>query len=398
VPRAHRNPDRLCFRDYLDRVRQMGKVYRALRKSLDAGERQRLHARHIHAHTMMARAYHRHLDEAVLRAAGLRADAASTLRETHPELVRRFRDVLVQLAELRNPGSVRNWYARLDRLAVVDILRLLRAYPAVFFREPLAVRQKAVLRELDPVYRGNRYHIRRNRRLVKKLARDFAAVYRELMAACAGCYDSLEEMERSIIGRTAFENAPLTQAYRVGLYDELNAEIDRYKADGDASRLERLVERRIAASSRNIEALLSGTQPRRRADGSVELNVRFTGGVRCAVRAWDDGTRRVQLAIQVRRLRDRLVTSLPHDLAFLPSWLDVLRFRCEEGEVSATLRRDEIVFDLPVREPYGELRGTFAVGEMAVGELRGYVYALPDAAELRALKARATAARRRVPA
>lgn len=398
VPHGSKNPDRLYFRDYADRVRQMGKVYRVLRRSLAPDERRHFHAAHIDEQRVMSKAYHRHLGEAMLRAAGLKGSAAVRMRERHPDLVRRFREVMVQLAELKNPGSVRDWHARLDRLAVVDILRLLHAFPPIFFADPRADHRAAIARELDPVYRGNRHLIRRNRRSVRRLVREFATVYAQLMAACAeleGEYNDAATMQRSIAERAAFENAVLARADRDELYAEVEAEIERYKADGDASRFDRMIRHRIAASSRNVDALLHASPPRRLSDGSIELNPRFADGVRCSVRAWPDGTRRLLLRIQLRRVRNRYVTSLPHDLPLLPDWIPALTFRyTTDGgatfdECRAVLRRDEIVFeDVLPRRTYGELSGSLTAGEITLGDVHDYPYALPDAAELRALEAR----------
>ncbi|MEA2490678.1 MAG: hypothetical protein QOH21_2470, partial [Acidobacteriota bacterium] len=201
-----KDPERVYFRDYLDRVKQMGKIYRALRKAdpqLGA----------IDEYRAMGKAYRHHLDATLLRAAGLKPAAAEALRNVRPELVRRFTDVLVRMAALRNPGSFRRSRAKVEQHAVVDILRLLRNLPAPFFADPAGDHRRRIRAELRPIYRGNPHHIRRKRIVLQRLIAELAEAYRALMAeACIdGCYDSAADLQRSVIARARFENAPLAR-------------------------------------------------------------------------------------------------------------------------------------------------------------------------------------------
>lgn len=265
---ARKNPERVYFRDYLDRVKQMGKVYRVLRLTGDLPP--------LDVHREMERAYRHHLDATLLRAAGFKPQAARVLRDAHPQLVRRFADVLVRMASLRNVGSFRRSRALVKDHAVADILGLLRAHAA----------GENIWRALRPVYRGNPHHIARKRRTLRHLVGEFTALYDDVMRAaettCGAFYDP-GEMRRSVAARARFENAPLDRLYRTELWNDLDATIARYKETDDPRLIEELIRERITASSRNVDALLGGAK--RLPDGGVELNVRIIDGVRYSVYA-----------------------------------------------------------------------------------------------------------------
>ncbi|HEY0142458.1 MAG TPA: hypothetical protein VGF48_16290 [Thermoanaerobaculia bacterium] len=273
---ARKNPERVYFRDYLDRVKQMGKIYRVLRMTEQLAP--------LDVYQEMERAYRHHLDATLLRAAGFKPRAATFLRNAHPELVRRFTDVLVRMASLRNVGSFRRSRALVKDHAVADILGLLRAYPA----------GGNLWRALAPVYRGNPHHIARKRSTLRQLVDEFTLLYEEVLRAaettCRAFYDP-GELRRSIAARVRFENAPLDRLYRTRLWEDLDATAARYKETNDPRLVEALIRERITASSRNIDTLLS--EPRRLADGGIELNVRTIDGVRYSVYA-APGFRRIR--------------------------------------------------------------------------------------------------------
>lgn len=275
-----KDPERVYFRDYLDRVKQMGKIHRALRRSDRT-------AGYLDEYKVMAAAYRRHLDLTLVRATGLKPRAAELLRDARPELVRRFTDVLIRMAALRNLASFRRSRAKVEHHAVVDILQLLRNHAAVFFGEPEGDHRKRIHAGLRPMYRGNPRHVACKRITVRRLIREFASLYRELMAAAADvamdCYGSVNAMQRSVVARAAFENVPLDRLYRTQFWEDVDATVARYRETNDPSLLAKLVEERVLASSRNVDALLFGEPATLLDDGIVELNVRYINGRRYAV-------------------------------------------------------------------------------------------------------------------
>ncbi|HEX2123111.1 MAG TPA: hypothetical protein VHL59_15870, partial [Thermoanaerobaculia bacterium] len=198
APAEKKNPERLYFRDYEDRVRQMGKVYRALRKNMSADERGQYRAGTIDARNAMSAAYRDHLDQALLCAAGLKAEAARRVRSARPEVARRFTDVLLRMGDLKNPASVEEAESLIERHAVLHVHQLLRNFPRAFFAAPDADHRRVIHRELHPIYRGNRHHVARKRRAVKRLIREFASAFAELMPVCAAhaadCYENARQM------------------------------------------------------------------------------------------------------------------------------------------------------------------------------------------------------------
>lgn len=205
VPRT-KNPDRVFFRDYPDRTKQMVKVWRVLRAEQ--------HLAPLDVWREMEARYRHHLDAMFLDAAGFATD----IRESHPQLTRNFADVLVDLAALRNLSSFPKSRALVKDHAVVDIFSVLAG------GKP------------KPVYRGNPHHIARKRRAVRTLMQRF----HELRAELA-----------KIAAPRAIEHPPLENLYRTPLWEDLDASAMRYRETNDAALIEELIAGRIATSSWN---------------------------------------------------------------------------------------------------------------------------------------------------
>jgi hypothetical protein len=140
-------------------------------------------------------------------------------------------------------------------LCVVDVFAVLGNVAADFFANRDV--KRSVLKHAQPVYKGNRFHVRAKQRRVDQLADEFADVYRELMNAAEDFYRSRAEMERSITSRAAFENQPLDALYCHPLYEDLNRAIAEYKASGNAQIISDAIDTRIARSLRSVDGLLS---------------------------------------------------------------------------------------------------------------------------------------------
>jgi hypothetical protein len=128
-----------------------------------------------------------------------------------------------------------------------------------------------VLKHAQPVYKGNRFHVRAKQRRVDKLAGEFAEVYRELMKIATDFYASRTVMERSITCRAAFENQPLDALYCYPLYEDLNRAIDEYKATGNTQIISDAINSRVARSLRSVDGLMSrGTRAQKQLGAMID--------------------------------------------------------------------------------------------------------------------------------
>ncbi len=151
----------------------------------------------------------------------------------------------MELASLKNPGSACVARKVVEDVSVVNVFNVLGRLPGDYFGG--ADLQKAVLKHLHPVYKGNHFHVAKRRRTVASLAHAFADVYRELsVQTCAtdAC---------SITTRAAFENRPIDALYCYSLYERLNKVIARYKATGNAAYISAEIDKTIARSLRNVD-------------------------------------------------------------------------------------------------------------------------------------------------
>ena len=343
----------------------------------------------------------------MLCATGLKPNAAQHLRTEHPSLAARFVKVLMSMTELKNPAILKQSKLLIEDVAVVNVFRLLQNYPRLYFTSPEMNNAASIERELDPIYKGNRFHVARKREAVGILAREFGDVYRELMRACQSsvgeCYDDEAAMRASIESRAAFENRPLTRIYRTEYFKLFLDAPAKYRERLDADIFRELIDKRASASIRSIDALLVQGESRILPDGSLELQRRTIDGIRYSVRARNDKrqTRRLHLRIPVERDGKRYVTSLPSKSVLSKSRIASLRYRFttdewnNAGESRARLSCDErggLGIDfvcLSAVSRFGHLEGAFhagAEGELCIrdGEhdFRGYTFAMPDRQEL----------------
>lgn len=401
------DPEKAINRDYLDRVLQIKRVYSALRASLIPERRRIFNAQRIRVKSVADAAYLKHLELQLLCATGLKPNAAQHLRTEHPSLAARFVKVLMSMTELKNPAILKQSKLLIEDVAVVNVFRLLQNYPRLYFTSPEMNNAASIERELDPIYKGNRFHVARKREAVGILAREFGDVYRELMRACQSsvgeCYDDEAAMRASIESRAAFENRPLTRIYRTEYFKLFLDAPAKYRERLDADIFRELIDKRASASIRSIDALLVQGESRILPDGSLELQRRTIDGIRYSVRARNDKrqTRRLHLRIPVERDGKRYVTSLPSKSVLSKSRIASLRYRFttdewnNAGESRARLSCDErggLGIDfvcLSAVSRFGHLEGAFhagAEGELCIrdGEhdFRGYTFAMPDRQEL----------------
>jgi hypothetical protein len=405
------NPaDSVFGREHVGRATQLTALYRTLSKGASPAERRRFNLTWVNVAREMNEAYGRHLRVELLRAAGLKEEAARRVGRERPELAARFADLVLRMAALRNPGTTRAWKSVVETVSVLDVFNLLGSLPRKHFAAPDADHAETVLADLKPVFAGNRHHVAKRRAEAAALAREFAALYRELMSACAvyarEYYGDLESMRASVAARAAFENRPLDALYFKSLNEALRRAIAAYRAGGDAELVRAEIDGRIAASLRSVDGLLAQGDARRLPGGGVELERRTIDGVSYAVRAWDDRaqTRRLRVCIPVERDGE----SLRHGVAGLPALtrrtIPSLRYRFttdeweNSGEVGARLvrgARDGLRIDfedlrgLPL---VGRLEGVFqlrgpAGTERSTPQSGGYLFAVPDRRELLGLAA-----------
>ena len=283
--------------EHKERGFYLAEMYRRVLRATDAVTRERFNAKWINVSNVMYEDYEKHLHVRLLAAAGLKTDLARQIHHERPELAQRFAKLLTELAALKNRGSA--WVARkvVEDVSVVDVFKLLGAAPMVYFSGRLS--QRALLRHLRPVYKGNRFQVAKRQEQVGSLAREFVRVYGELMNVCAESasdyYDSVEAMRASIAARASFENEPIDALYCHSLYQRLNEAIANYKASGKTAYISEVIDTTVARSLRSVDGLLKQGDWCVLEDGGIEIERRTIRGVTYSVRAWDDEaqTRRV---------------------------------------------------------------------------------------------------------
>ncbi|HEY8187885.1 MAG TPA: hypothetical protein VIF64_17575 [Pyrinomonadaceae bacterium] len=407
-------PDSVFGREHLERAVQLRAVYRKLLRSIPQQERQILNAGPINFREEMERAYKWHLQIKLMCAAGLKTELAERIRADHPVLSTRFMDVIVKLVQVKNPGSLNIRGPSFERISVLDVFHLLQQYPQGFFNAVKADNSRYIRAALRPTFRGNHYQIARNRARVKVLIKEFTEIYLRLMETCASYaaeyYDDLLSMRASIISRAAFENQPLASLYYRKLHPELGQVVEAYKAGGNAGLLREAIDTRVAASLRNVDALLAQGTWRKFEDGGFELERRTIEGINYCIRAWNDETqiRRLHMRVLLGKHGHRYSTGFV-DRALTKREILSLRFRFttdswkNSAEVRSRLRYDEewgLVADFEdicILPRIGRLEGLLLIkgprGEVCICETSrhgGYTFALPDKRELFKIVGRGT--------
>ncbi|MBK7858428.1 MAG: hypothetical protein IPJ65_07355 [Archangiaceae bacterium] len=300
--------------------------------------------------------------------------------------------------------------------STVDIFHLLAVLPEQLLANPeldfaTAVREGLLVQGEEPEQ-------------LEGLLQTLAELYPQVMAAAIAhsgpFYDGEQAMQRSVAARAAFENRPIDRLQRAVLRDTLNAAIDEFRRSSRttqvdspayAATIREAVDKTVAASVRSIEGLLASGRSRQLSEGVYELEGRTIDGIDYAVRAWDDGKRRLHLGIPLEGNDDdgyALPTLRVESEAQPPflhrDQLDALAFRfTTDGwqntqEVVAKVTIDEsgrpvAEFDIPVLGgEAGMLEGLFhctSRGDFwwhdGTSNFRGYTYAVPDRHELAGL-------------
>jgi hypothetical protein len=400
-------PDSVFGREHLERAVQLRVVYRKLLRSIPDEQRQLFNARPINFRLEMERAYQWHLQIKLLCAAGLKTELAERIRADHPIITSRFIEVLLKLIQVRNPGSLNVRGPSFERISVLDVFHLLQQYPQRFFSASNAGNSRYIRTALRPTFRGNHFQIARNRARVKVLIKEFAEVYCRLMETCAyyaeEYYGDVVSMHTSIISRAAFENEPLDSLYYRKLHAELGQVVAEYKTGGHAGMLREAIDTRIAASLRNVDALLAQGTWRQFEDGRFELERRTIEGINYCINAWNDER-------EIRRLHVRVLLGNHGGNRYRTGFIErdltrreiqSLRFRFttdnwkNTAEVSSRLKYDEewgLVADFEdicILPRIGRLEGFLFIkgpsGEISLCETArhgGYTFALPDKREL----------------
>jgi hypothetical protein len=338
---------------------------------------------------------------------------AERVRAERYNVARRFTRVLMRMTELKNRADLQQSRLLIEEAAVLNVFQLLQQYPHQYFKAPEANHLRYIRHALHPIYKGDKIRVTRKRAAVKILIRQFSVAYRLLMNACqtfAGeYYGDAAAMRVSIESRAAFENRPLKPIYRTEYFEKNQAAPATYRETLDTEIFRELIDRRISASLRNVDALLVQGGSAGLPCGGLELQRRTIDGIHYSVRAWDDArqTRNLHVRIPLRREGKYYVTALPGQPALTERQIASLRYRfttdewknsCEIGVRLECCENGSPLIDfarIPVRSPFGELEGAFYVGpgddvclRDGAHNFRGYTFAIPDRQELLELSAR----------
>ena len=393
--------------EHISRALRLIPMHRKLLRETSPAQRKRFNIKWLDLKKQMEKAYHSHLQVKLLGACGLKAEVAERLQAEHPALASRFTDIVLEMAALKNPGTLCLVKSIVERVSVLDVFQLLKHFPSVYFAAPAANHARKILKYLKPVFSGNRIHVAKKETTVKLLVSNFAACYSELMETCANYaeeyYGDLESMRFSIATRAAFENEPFAALYYYRLHRGIKKLIAVYESKRDPELLRQAIDRRIAASLRNVDALLAQGSARRLADGGVELERRTIAGINYSVRAWNDAaqTRRLHVSLRVERSGARYSTAVAGLCCLTKRQLQALRYRFTTdgwksfAEVGARLKYDKsdgllLDFDDLCDFPaIGRLEGSFhapgsgnARASDATARFGGFVFAIPDQQEL----------------
>lgn len=393
--------------EHTERAVHLIPIHRKLMRNIPLSEWPQLNLGLLNIRSEMAKAYSKHLQAKLLSAAGLKTDLSIRIQAEREELVSSFADIILEMASLKNRGSVCISKEVVEHVALLDVFNLLRRFPKVYFANPAADHSATILSYLKPILRGNRFHIAKKQAVVSDLVSEFARLYRGLMNACAAhaqtYYGDLKSMQSSITARAAFENEPLDFLYARTLYADLRKAIAAYRSTGDTEIVRKAIDQRIVASLRSVDGLLAQGNSRRLIGGGVELEMRTIRGVNYSVRAWNDEkqTRRLHVSVPVVRQGNYYLSAIPGLQPLTRRQVQSLRYRFttnesqSSGEVSGRLTNDErdsliIDFDdICIFPLVGRLEGVFWLRpihnvrpEDGKQNFGGYVFAIPDTHEL----------------
>jgi hypothetical protein len=338
-------------------------------------------------------AYVREKTRTLVSATGLPAVLGDQIAKEDPKLVARFASAAARLAALENPGRELNVDKTIVADAsVADVFGALAKLPREHFLrpdEPLEPRLRAALdlKLEDPAKAA----------VVDREISELAASWRGLMAAAKDLYHRTGgvddfALERSIIQRAEFENAPTPALYRANLRWSMIETVEAYEKSGDTEVFQQRIDSLITHSLRSADALKETGESRALADGTRLVQERTVRGVAYGVALPKDGEPRVDVSVPVERLPDGRFHLPSLDGAVLDEHqLHSMAFRyttdewSTHAEVSAKVDGDRITFGVPsFSSQIARLEGVFRVtaGDFWIKDrasnFEGYVFAVPD--------------------
>lgn len=396
------------FNEIDERASELARLYAALRAGLGKDGAKR--APPLDVNGELVRAYQRELTRQMLDATGLKPAMGDVLLAEQPVVCERLSKAIQSLARLGNGGDLLADKRVVDD-AVVDVFNALRAYPSLLLEG--AVDHDARVAKVLELFRPNvlgsdkrkQEVLGKVRQLAAELVDALDAVYAFAATKVEGTYDSLDAMRRSIAARAAFENEPIEALYKAPAHEMFDRVVDEFGRTGDAKLLTEAIDKLAASSVRSFEALLE-LGGKRRIPGGIEIERRTIDGIDHSVRAFDDGKRRLHLAIPLQgdAASGFTLSTLPGAPRLSKDDVAALRYRFTvDGwqttqEVQARLEVDErgrpaVAFDVPVvKGAAGRLEGVFHVETNAglwikdgSSNFRGYTFAVPDKLEAAAL-------------
>jgi hypothetical protein len=396
------------FGEIDERASELARLYSALRSSLgkDAAKR----APPVDVGAELSSAYKRELTRQMVDATGLKPSMGEVLLTEQPAACERLSKTIQSLARMGNGDDLLADKRVVDD-AVVDVFNALRGYPSLLLdgEAPRDLRVAKVLELLRPNVLGSAQKKEQTLAKVEQLAAELIdaldAVYAAAAAKVDGHYDSKEAMQRSIAQRAAFENEPIEALYKAPAHELFDRVVDEFGRTGDAKLLTEAIDKLAASSVRSFEALLElggkGT-----IEGGIEIERRTIDGIDHAVRAFDDGKRRLHLSMPLAgdEASGFVLATLLGAPRLSKADVEAMRYRFTvDGwqttqEVQARLGVDErgrpaVTFDIPViKGAAGRLEGLFHVEtgqgfwiKDGASNFRGYTFAVPDKQEAAAL-------------
>jgi hypothetical protein len=392
--------------EHKDRAYELDLVYQSMTAGLSSEVASAHNAKPIDVNAEMNRAYRRHLELALVGAAGLKPDHALRLTQEAPKVTGAFRRVVKALMELKNPGDANIDKVMPRELSTVDVFALLEKFPKVYFKDPEGQHVSAIKALLAPAYRS--LDPARQDAKVDALCRAFGEAYRALMRRAQETSGPFhlgpEAFKRSVVARAAFENRPLEALYRPELKARLAEAIWAYESGRDPTFFRELVDGSIAASARSVEGLLTQGQRRRNSDGTLELEARTVGGIDYSLRVQDGAAHlRVELPLDGDDVVGYRLSTIPGAPTLSPTEAQTLRFRFTTdawkslpSEMQSVIARNArgrqvLAFTAEVAtSTIAHLEGAFFArsddGERWIkagdDNFRGYAFAVPDRHEV----------------
>jgi hypothetical protein len=402
----HDCPNSVFGREHLERINELWYIFRALIKDIPPAQRPALNARPIKLRKAMEKAYNRHLEVELLAATGIKRTLARRIQSDHPGLARRFTAILLSMSQLKNTGGLNADVSACENVSVVDVFHLLQHFPQAHFADPDADHRESIRTLLQPIFKGNRFHVAKKQATVEKFIAEFSSAYREVMKVCTSlveaCYEDRESMESSIKSRAGFENELISSLYRSRSLKAIDKTIAIYQATGDATILQDVIEGWIALSLRNVDGLLTQAGWRDAGNGHFLATPRTLAGVNYCLSVRDNQrqTPRLQVSLMVERERNRYLTPLPEMACLTRAQIRSLRYRfttdgwASTREVRARRLEDEHgqfiirfaeISHLPLAgrlEGYFHIDGNQQLSSKGAQKIHCYTFAIPDRAEL----------------